>query len=237
MKKKILVIDDDLALLTMMKIVLQKDGFEVGIASNGKDGIRAAYETRPDVIVLDVMMPELDGWQTCQRIRNICDTPILMVSAKAVTHDDTIKGIMLGADDYLVKPVSMDELKARIHAILRRLSSEQRAWKTIYNDGTLEVDLSQQIVKKRGDVVELTPTEQRLFMYLVSNKGRVIPHQELLVSIWGIEYTKEVGYLSVYIRFLREKLEDNPARPVYIRTRWGMGYYFAGDATVEDIKV
>jgi DNA-binding response OmpR family regulator len=233
MDKKVLVIDDDSGLLTLLRLGLEREGFTVVTAESGKEGLRRAYETRPDVIVLDVMMPEMDGWLTCQRLRSICDTPIIMLTART-GQADVLKGLSLGADDYLTKPCSFDELKARIRTVLRRATTGSRdEWRAIYDDGTLCIDLKDGTVARRGEEIRLTPIESRLLMYLVSQKGRIVPHRELLISVWGPEYAEEVSYLSVYIRYLRRKIEDDASNPHYIRTRWRMGYYFAGDGVFQ----
>ena len=235
MGEKVLVIDDDPGLLTLLRLGLEREGFQVITAESGKEGLRRAYEVRPDVIILDVMMPEMDGWTTCQRLRNVCDTPIIMLTAKTA-RADILRGLSLGADDYLTKPCSFDELKARIRTVLRRAGGAGNgAWRAVYDDGNLRIDLTEGTVLRRGEPVHLTPTEARLLMYLVSQKGRIVPHRELLVSVWGPEYAEEVGYLSVYIRYLRRKIEDDPANPRYIRTRWGMGYYFAGQGVLRGL--
>jgi two-component system KDP operon response regulator KdpE len=229
MNEKILLIDDDSGLLTLLQLGLEREGFSVVTAKSGVEGVRRAYESRPDAIILDVMMAEMDGWTTCQRLRHICDTPIIMLTAKS-GGEDIIKGLSLGADDYLTKPCSFDELKARIHTVLRRSSGGPREDKqTVFDDGVLQVDLRDGTVTRRGERVDLTPTELRLLMYLASQRGRIVPHKELLVNVWGPEYADEVGYLSVYIRYLRQKIEDDPANPHYICTRWKVGYYFVGE--------
>ncbi len=226
---KVLVVDDDTGLLTLLQLGLSREGFEVVTADNGRDGLRRAYETRPDVIVLDVTMLDMDGWQVCQRLRHICDTPIIMLTARS-DQKDILKGFSLGVDDYLTKPCSFDELKARISTVLRRARSSSRDdWRDIYDDGTLRIDLRDGTVTRRGDEINLTPTESRLLLCLVGRKGQIVPHKDLLVSVWGPEYAEEVGYLSVYIRYLRRKVEDDPSDPHYIHTRWGVGYYFAGN--------
>jgi len=231
MNEKILLIDDDSGLLTLLQLGLEREGFSVVTARSGVEGVRRAYESRPDAIILDVMMAEMDGWTTCQRLRHICDTPIIMLTAKS-GGEDIIKGLSLGADDYLTKPCSFDELKARIHTVLRRSSAGPREDKqTVFDDGVLQVDLRDGTVTRRRERVDLTPTELRLLMYLASQRGRIVPHKELLVNVWGPEYADEVGYLSVYIRYLRQKIEDDPANPHYICTRWKVGYYFVGEET------
>jgi two-component system KDP operon response regulator KdpE len=229
MNEKILLIDDEPGLLTLLQLGLERDGFEVVTAQNGKEGVRKAYEHRPDVIVLDIMMAEMDGWTTCQRLRHVCDTPIIMLTARSA-GEDIIKGLSLGADDYLTKPCSFDELKARIHTVLRRSGASSHSERqTVFDDGKLHIDLRDGTVTRQGEMVELTPTESRLLMYLASQRGRIVPHRELLVNVWGPEYAKEVGYLSVYIRYLRQKIEEDPANPQYICTRWKVGYYFVAD--------
>lgn len=233
MKERVLVIDDDDALLDLMQLGLKREGFEVFSASDGQEGLRVAYEIQPDVIVLDIMMAQMDGWTTCQRFRNVCNTPIIMLSAKG-TSPDVVKGLDLGADDYVRKPCSFDELTARIRAVLRREHMEvQTAWLAIFDDGVLHINLRDGTVKRNGDVINLTPTESRLFMYLVSQKGRVVPHKELLTNVWGPECVEEDRYLSVYIRYLRRKIEVNPNKPHYICTHWGVGYSFGGEGFSE----
>jgi len=229
MNETILVIDDDTGLLRLLQLGLEREGFSVITASGGKEGLRQAYQSRPDLVILDVMMPDIDGWTTCQRLREMSDTPIIMLTAKG-GEKDVLRGLVLGADDYVAKPCSFDELKARIHALLRRAKTPANpAWRTAYDDGKLAVDLSNGTVSLNGSTVHLTPTESRLLMCLMSQAGQVISHKELLTRVWGPEYSDEVGYLSVYVHYLREKIEDDPANPQYVRTRWGMGYYFAGD--------
>ena len=233
MNEKILVIDDDSGLLTLMRLGLEREGFVVFTAESGKEGLRRAYENRPDVIVLDVTMPGMDGWATCQRLRSMCDTPVIMLSANT-RQADVLKGLSLGADDYLTKPCSFDELKARIRTVLRRAGGDYGdAWRATYDDDYICIDLKDGTVTRQGEAIHLTPTESRLLMYLVSQKGRIVSHKELLTSVWGPEYAEEVGYLSVYIRYLRQKMEDDPSDPRYIRTRWRMGYYFAGNGIVQ----
>lgn len=233
MNEKVLVVDDDTGLLTLLQLGLEREGFTVITADNGKDGLRRAYETRPDVVILDIAMPEMDGWQVCQRLRHMCDTPIIMLTARS-DQKDVLRGFSLGVDDYLTKPCSFDELKARICTVLRRAKSASHddAWRDVYDDGTLYIDLRDGTVMRRGEVINLTPTESRLLLCLVGRKGQIVSHGELLTSVWGPEYAEEVGYLSVYIRYLRRKVEEDPSDPRYIHTRWGVGYYFASNGTL-----
>jgi len=229
MKETVLVIDDDPQLLGLLRLTLEREGFRVITAESGEEGLRRAYEVRPDVIVLDIMMPQMDGWAVCRRLRDVCDVPILILSARTET-ESVIKGFSLGADDYLSKPCSLEELVFRLRAILRRARANAGGtWQEVYDDGNLYVDLADGKVARQGVAIHLTPTEQRLLLYLVRQGGRVVPHRELLTNVWGPEYAEEIGYLSVYIRYLRRKIEVDPSDPRYIRTRWGIGYYFAGD--------
>ncbi|NIQ80832.1 MAG: response regulator, partial [Anaerolineae bacterium] len=160
--------------LTLLKLGLEREGFTVATAENGKEGLRQAYRTHPDVIVLDIMMAEMDGWTTCQRLRQVCDVPIIMLTAKTGERD-IVKGLSLGADDYLAKPCSFDELKARIHTRLRRSKKTTKAdWQVVFDDGNLRVDLREGMVTRRGERVDLTPTELRLLAHLVRERGRVV---------------------------------------------------------------
>jgi DNA-binding response OmpR family regulator len=229
MDETVLFVDDDAGLRTLMKLGLEREGFGVITAEDGQEGIRKAYQHRPDAIILDIMMDKMDGWTTCQRLRQVTDTPIIMLTART-DEGDIVKGLSLGADDYLTKPCSFAELKARILALLRRSGSPTTEREQgVFDDGNLLVDVRKGIALRRGTEISLSPTESRLLMYLVSQRGRIVPHRELLVRVWGSEYAKELSYLAVYIRYLRQKIEDEPSRPVYIRTRWKVGYYFGGN--------
>jgi DNA-binding response OmpR family regulator len=232
MNETVLFVDDDAGLRSLMKVGLEREGFGVITAQDGQDGIRKAYQHRPDAIILDVMMDNMDGWTACQRLRQVTDAPIIMLTARTDEHD-VVKGLSLGADDYLTKPCSFSELKARILALLRRSGTQPLEREPgIYDDGNLSVDIRRGIVLRQGEQIPLSPTESRLLMYLVSQRGRIVPHRELLVQVWGSEYAKELSYLAVYIRYLRQKVEDDPSRPAYIRTRWKVGYYFGGAESV-----
>lgn len=233
MNQKVLVIDDDLALVSLLRIGLEREGFTVVTADGGQEGLRRAYETHPDLIVLDIMMPDIDGWTTCERLRTMCNTPIIMLTAKD-SQRDILRGLSLGADDYLTKPYSFEELKARIFSLLRRSNSQiMDNWRVVYDDGNLYINVLDGTVMRQGEPVALTPKESKILMYLVGHKGRVVPYAELLGAVWGQEYAKEVGYLNVYIRYLRLKLEDDPSNPHYICTRWGLGYYFAEEKAMQ----
>ena len=232
MDPKVLVIDDDVGLLTMLRLGLELEGFDVATATEGQEGLRRAYEMHPDVVVLDVAMSGMDGWTTCERLREVSDVPVIMLSGRT-DKADIIKGLSMGADDYLTKPCSLDELKARINSRLRRSARDIKAHKkAIFDDGHLHVDLHEQVVLKDGKLVELSPIEYRLLAHLVQERGNIVPRKDLLINAWGPEYAHELRYLSVYIRYLRRKIEDDPDNPRYIQTRWKLGYYFAIDERV-----
>jgi two-component system KDP operon response regulator KdpE len=226
MNEQILIIDDDDMLGTLLLQSLRPKGFIVEAASGGRAGLRKAFEMHPDLVILDVMMPEMDGWETCRRLREMSDIPIIMLTAKS-EEQDIILGFQLGVDDYIKKPFSILELTYRIRAVLRRTKDRQQKTPIVYDDGTLRIDLGHRQVEKNGDSVHLTPTEFRLLSYLVQHKGTVMPHKRLLQEVWGPHYEDATDCLSLYIRYLREKLEVDPSDPKYIRTEWGRGYWFA----------
>jgi two-component system KDP operon response regulator KdpE len=229
MSEKALIIDEDHQNLAVLQARLEEDGFTVAAVENGKNALRTAYNFRPDTIILDITMEETDGWLVCRRLRYMSDVPIIVLS-NSEAERDVIKALSLGADEYLTKPRSAEEVRARVRAILRRAKmSHIRIWESTYDDGSLRIDLTNGAVMREGEVIHLTPTESRLLMYLVSRKGEVVPHRELLINAWGQEYAEAIDYLSVYIRYLREKVEQDPSNPDYIQTRWGTGYYFAGN--------
>ena len=225
-KKSILVVEDDAALNHLIAVSLRHEGFDVFSATHGHEALKLAYEVHPDLVILDIMMPEIDGWQTCKRLREMSDVPIIMLTAK-VAEEDVIHGFGLGADDYIRKPFSLKELEMRVRAILRRAESEPTETPLVYRDDTLRIDLERQHVFRNGEVVRLTPTEFRLLSCLVQNQGYVVPHKKLLSEVWGPSYVDATASLSLYIRYLRQKLEVDPTDPSYIRTRWGVGYWFA----------
>ena len=222
---KLLIIEDDITLSRLLGGHLQSLGHEVTTATGGAEGLRLAGEAAPDLVILDVMMPGMDGWEVCRHLRATSTVPILMLTAKG-TQEDVIQGLELGADDYLKKPFDLRELELRIKAILRRSEEAPRDQANVYDDGSLRVDLERRLVLRQGQRVHLTPTEFRLLSYLLRHQGRVVPHEELLTEVWGPEYIQETANLSVYVRYLREKLESVPGDPRYIFTEWGVGYRF-----------
>lgn len=229
MGRKILVIDDDAAFLRLAEQIFTHEGYEVFKASNGQEGLRLLYAHKPDIVLLDVVMPGLDGWQTCSRIRDISDTPIILLTGKQRAEDDIVRGLDYGADDYLLKPVGNRELVARVRAILRRAElppSPEVRTEITYGDDFLTVDVAERKVMVDGKQVKLTPREFRLFALLVENAGRILTHKQVLEKVWGWEYTDDVDYVRIYISHLRQKIEPDPALPRYLITEPGVGYYF-----------
>ncbi len=228
MKARVLFIDDDLDLCELIALMLKQLNFEVETANNGIEGLKKAYTFKPDVVVLDVMMPDMDGWQTCQRFREMTDVPIIMLTALG-SQEEVIKGLNLGADDYLVKPITADELGARIKAVLRRVTRTETNGKKatpIFSQGNLLIDLDKYEVKLDNNRIDLSPTEFKLLSVLVKYKGRVLPHEFLLTEVWGPEYVGEIDYLRLYISYLRRKIEKDPSNPNFIHNEWGVGYRF-----------
>jgi two-component system KDP operon response regulator KdpE len=224
-KATILLIDDDQDLLGVLKIALEQEDFKVVTAIDGSQGLRAAYDSHPDLIILDIMMPGVDGWETCRRLRELSDVPIIMLTAKTMALD-AVKGLALGADDYVTKPFDTSELIARVQASLRRAELRDTSDKpAIILSGELQIDLAARRVIISGEPVDLTPTEFRLLAYLARNRGRVVLHQTLLREVWGPEYADELDYLRLYVSYLRHKIEKDPANPEIIKTAWGQGYY------------
>ncbi len=223
---KILVVDDEELLVKGIRFNLQNDGYEVITGSNGLDAIRIVQDSAPDLIVLDVMMPEMDGLAACSRIREFSDVPIILLTAK--TDDmDKLMGFDCGADDYLTKPFNILELKARIRALLRRSQTkEKEAPETVLTIGTISLDLDSRNAYRGGQPVELTAKEFDVIEFLMRNPNRVYSREALLDTIWMYEYRSDIRTVDVHIRRLREKLEENPAEPNYIMTKWGVGYYF-----------
>ena len=228
MYERVLLIDDDPDLLDMLKLGLESGGFTALTARNGREGICQAYQHHPDVIVMDLMMDEMDGWTACRRLRDVCDTPIMILSARTA-KEDVVKGLSIGADDYMTKPCSLNELRARVQALIRRsVKKKSVGEKQVYDDGVLQIDLGSGTVKRRGEIVRLSPTETRLLLCLAAQRGQVVPRKELLAQVWGDGYVDAQSHLSVYVRYLRTKIEPDPANPHYICTCWNMGYYFGG---------
>lgn len=223
---KILVVDDEALLVKGIRFNLQSEGYEVITASDGLEALRALQEHKPDLVVLDVMMPNMDGLTACQKIREFSNIPIILLTAKADDMDKLI-GFDHGADDYLTKPFNILELKARIRALLRRAgSSEEKASSNILTIGSISLDLDARNAYRSGQLVDLTAKEFDVIEFLMRSPNRVYSREALLDTLWAYEYRSDIRTVDVHIRRLREKLEENPAEPNYILTKWGVGYYF-----------
>jgi len=226
---KILVIDDDPNIVEAITLSFQLQWQECQVitAGDGRSGLDLFFEEQPDVVILDVAMPELNGFDVLRRLRQVSDVPVIMLSARG-EEMDKVKGLELGADDYVTKPFSHIELFARIRAVLRRaeMPPPVSAFPS-FTCGEVAVNFASREVTKDGQPVKLTPTEYNLLYHLVRNAGRVLTHETLLARVWGEEYRNEVDYLKVYISRLRNKLEDDPEQPRYILTERGVGYRFA----------
>ena len=228
MSTTILLVDDDVLLSKTFQLILIDMGFQVEMAHNGVEGLKKAYSLQPDVILLDVMMPDMDGWETCQRFKEMCDVPIIMLTA-IDSQENVIKGLDLGADDYIVKTVTAEELGARIRAVLRRAPRSNVSagkQKPIITQDNLVIDFDRHEVTVDNERIDLSPTEFRLLSVLARHKGRVLPHDFLLTQVWGPEYIGEIDYLRLYISYLRRKLEKDPSNPSLIYNEWGVGYRF-----------
>lgn len=226
--KKILLIDDDADLLHLAGILFKKNGAEVATARNGLDGMRKMFSYRPDLIILDVAMPGMDGFETCRRIRQFSDTPLIMLTALNQERE-MLMGLDVGADDFLVKPFNADVLLARARTVLRRTrhqDSNRNGNPFKYNDGYLGVDIERHEVLVKGARVMLSPLEFRLLVYLARNSGKLLTLDSILASVWGDEYKGNIGYVHIYISRLRKKIEADPKSPQYILTIHGVGYIF-----------
>lgn len=227
---RVLVVDDEPKLVRLVRAVLEADGFRVETAASGEQALEAVESTHPDLVLLDILFPGmLDGYQVCRRIRERSAVPVIMLTAKA-QEVDKLRGFDAGADDYLTKPFSSRELLARVKAVLRRSAAPERVQGSqVVAHGELLIDLSQRRVTVKGKEVILTPTEYRLLSELALNAGKVMLHEELLSRVWGPDYRGEVEYLRAYVRYLRRKIEENPAAPRHILSRPGIGYMLAAE--------
>lgn len=221
---KILVADDEALLVKGIRFNLQNEGYEVITGSNGQEALELASDPEIALIILDVMMPMMDGLTACARIREFSDVPIILLTAKAEDMDKLI-GFDVGADDYITKPFNILELKARIRALLRRSTSREHASNTL-TIGNICLDLDSRNAYRSGKLVELTAKEFDVIEFLMRNANRVFSREALLDSVWAYKYRSDIRTLDVHIRRLREKLEQDPAKPEYIMTKWGVGYYF-----------
>jgi len=224
---KVLVVDDEPDVIEVVNLCfgLRWAEAEVSAAKTGEEALKMIEQDRPDIVLLDIVLPGIDGFQVCQEIRSFSDVPIIMLSARDAEMDK-VRGLEMGADDYITKPFSHLELLARVRAVMRRYRSQLPAVGEVFESGDLRIDYASRQVMVRGQPVRLTPTEYSLLFHLSRNAGRVLPHHTLLAKVWGREYTDEIDYLKVYIRRLRQKLEGDPETIGRIVSERGVGYKF-----------
>ncbi|MCB9444314.1 MAG: response regulator transcription factor [Ardenticatenaceae bacterium] len=223
--KKILVIDDDLHINQLVKATFVEQGADVVTAVDGQDGLRQFYNHKPDLVIIDLMMPEMDGWETTERILELADVPIIMLTSLR-DDADVISGLDRGAIDYVTKPFSPKVLAARARAALRHASMPRPQTQNTFQDKRLLIDLDHNRVLLEGEPVKLTKTEFKVLTYLVQNAGHILTFQQILEHVWGWEYQDSIEYVHVYVSRLRQKLEEDPKEPRYLLTEYGIGYRF-----------
>ncbi len=228
MDRKVLIVDDEKNIVDIIAFNLKKEGYQVITAADGEEGVEKTFSENPDLILLDIMMPKMDGYEACRKIREKKHTPIIMLTARA-EEVDKVLGLEMGADDYVTKPFGVRELMARVKANLRKVAALQEVSTQDENTiqyGNLLLHLERYEVKKDGKTIDLTLREFELLKFLAQQKGQVFSRETLLEKVWGYEYFGDVRTVDVTIRRLREKIEDNPSKPTYILTKRGVGYYF-----------
>ncbi|RMG86161.1 MAG: DNA-binding response regulator [Chloroflexi bacterium] len=223
--KTILVVDDEPRMIGFIRMNLELEGYQVIEAHNGLEALEAIRTKLPDLVLLDVMMPELDGFETLRMLREFSDVPVIMLTAKG-EENDKVYGLELGADDYVTKPFGPRELSSRIKAVLRRIQTPSPEEAILKIDDRLSVDFNRREVIVEGQRIKLRPTEYRLLYHLIENAGWTVPHDQLLQKVWGYEYRDEAHYVRLYVNYLREKIEEDPSNPRYILTERGVGYRF-----------
>jgi two-component system response regulator VicR len=226
LNRRILVVDDEKNIVDIIEYNLKKEGYDVITAFDGKEGLRLALSESPELVLLDIMMPKMDGFDVCRKIREKSQTPIIMLTARA-EEIDKVLGFELGADDYVTKPFGVRELMARVKANLRRREMPNDDNGAIMALGDIVIDLGKYEVRKRGTAVEVTRREFELIKFLAAQRGQVFSRETLLEKVWGYEYFGDVRTVDVAVRRLRTKIEDNPETPAYILTKRGVGYCFA----------
>lgn len=225
MAEKILIIDDEKSTVHLLSLLLKERGYEVYDAPDAQTGLRMAYKHQPDLVLLEVVLPDREGWDVCRQLRDLSDMPIIFVSARA-DKTDVIKGLEVGADDYVTKPFDDDELIARIKARLRRTPKTTLHEEYVFNNGDFRINFMNREVWIRNKLKHLTPKEFNLLAVLARNAGRVVSRRELVTEAWGDEYGDAIDSLKLYIHYLRQKLETDPQKPEYILTSRGVGYRF-----------
>jgi two-component system KDP operon response regulator KdpE len=225
-ERRVLIVDDEPNLVDAVRLYLEMEGYVILTAMGGQEALDKLRDLLPDLVILDVMMPGMDGFDTLREIRKVSNVPVIMLTARG-EEDDKVRGLRLGADDYVAKPFSQRELSSRVQAVLRRAEAPPLvARTTVAVDEDLTIDFSRAEVYLRGQRVQLTPTEYRLLYHLASNPGRVLPYETILAKVWGMEYREEEHYVRLYVNYLRQKIEPDPSHPKYILTERGLGYRF-----------
>ena len=222
-KELVLVVDDDVRILRMMQMILEAEGYRVVRASNGEAALDVFYEENPNLVLMDIMMPGMDGFTVCRRIREFSQVPIIMVTVKA-SDEEKVRGLDAGADDYITKPFSAIEMTARVRAVLRRTKSRDEHRAPTFQSGELVADFASHKVILAGEEIVLTPNEYKILAYLAQNAGRILTPEQILRKVWGEEYADETHLLHATMTRLRQKLDDNARNPKYISTRPGIGY-------------
>ncbi len=225
MGEKILVVDDEETTVQLIAILLERRGYEVIKSYRADEGLRKAYSSQPDLVLLDIMMPDMDGWEVCKRLREMSDVPIIFLTARGEVRD-VVRGLEMGADDYIIKPYDNDELVARVRAHLRRSPRPSMSEELMFNNGAFRINFMNREVRVRNEIKHLTPKEFNLLGVLARNAGRVVTRTELVTEAWGEEYSDAIDSLKLYIHYLRQKVETNPDKPEYIMTLRGVGYRF-----------
>ncbi len=223
--KKVLIVDDDISLSQILKLTFKREGASVHTAMDGREGLQKFYYYKPDLVLLDIRMPDIDGWEVCRQIRMMCNTPVIMLTTLN-RNEDIIRGLDTGADDFVTKPFSRDVLIARARAAIRRYTDKGDEDDITYKDDYLLINLAERRVLVNGNTIKMSKREFDLLAYLVKNAGRILTHEQILEKIWGWEYRDSPDYLHVYLSHLRKKLEKNPKDPYYLQTEHGIGYRF-----------
>lgn len=224
MGARVLIIDDEPGQLQLMKMFLSQQGYDIYTSPDGQEGTNLAARIHPDIVLMDVCLPGMDGYAACQKLRETSNAPVILFSAKS-SEADIVEGFMSGADDYIAKPVHLRELVWRMETRLR--TAAQTPQIKLYQDKALTVDLQRRKVMRNGATIHLTPLEYKLLVCLVKHAGEVVSHKVILKEVWGHCYMDGITNLSLYVHYLREKLEEDPENPVYIRSEWGSGYWFS----------
>lgn len=234
--RMILVVDDEPRMIRFIRMNLELEGYQVIEAKNGIQALEQVRQHLPDLVIMDIMMPEMDGFETLRMLREISTVPVILLTVKS-DEEDRIRGLELGADDYITKPFSPRELNSRVNAVLRRAEWPAPPPRTILKiDERLSVDFNRHQVIVDGERIDLRPTEYRLLNHLIQNAGWVVPHDTLLAKVWGYEYRDETHYLRLYINYLRKKIEEDPSDPEYILTERGVGYRFMDFKNRADVE-